>query len=370
MKKLYKNLMIMLSLSLVLTACGKDNKEDVSNSNVVESVEASKDDEALKKQQAEEKAKKELQDAKNKAIEELTNLKSLNAQQIADFTNKINEKSTVEEVNAVLKEAQKLNDDTKKAEEEKAKRISEHYQKAKVSRVVDGDTIVVNVDGSEYKLRLIGVNTPEIHHPQKGVEFFGKEASAFTEEKLNGKDIYLEKDVSDTDRYQRLLRYVWLTPPKDPSNPTYEEVRDNSFNGVLVRDGYANASTYPPDVKYSEWFSKIEAEARNNSKGLWNESARAEWEAVNVVQAQPQQQAAPAANPTQQGGWTQVTREAKAGKNTYMADVTQGPIKGNSKSGIYHVQGQQGYDKISVDNVVWFNTVEEAQAAGYRAAQR
>lgn len=369
MKKLYKNLMIVLSLSLVLTACGKDETEDAENSNVVESVEDNKKDEALKKQQAEEKAKKELQDAKNKAIEELTNLKSLNAQQIADFTKKINESSKIDDIKPILDEAKKVNEANKVAEE-KAKQLSEHYQKAKVSRVVDGDTIEVVYDGQSYKLRLIGVNTPETHHPQKGVEFFGKEASAFTEEKLNGKDIYLEKDVSDTDRYQRLLRYVWLTPPKDPSNPTYEEVRDNSFNGVLVRDGYANASTYPPDVKYSEWFSKIEAEARANNKGLWNESARAEWEAVNVVQAQPQQQAAPAANPTQQGGWTQVTREAKAGKNTYIADVTQGPIKGNSKSRIYHVQGQQGYDKISVDNVVWFNTVEEAQAAGYRAAQR
>lgn len=369
MKKLYKNLMVVLSLSLILTACGKDNKEDVSNSNVVESVEASKKEEELKKQQAEEKAKKELQDAKNKAIEELTNLKSLNAQQIADFTNKINNSSKIDDIKPILDEAKKVNESNRVAEE-KAKQLSEHYQKAKVSRVVDGDTIEVVYDGHAYKLRLIGVNTPETKHPQKGVEFFGKEASAFTEEKLNGKDIYLEKDVSDTDRYQRLLRYVWLTPPKDPLNPTYEEVRDNSFNGVLVRDGYANASTYPPDVKYSEWFSKIEAEARNNNKGLWNESARAEWEAVNVVQAQPQQQAAPAANPTQQGGWTQVTREAKAGKNTYIADVTQGPIKGNSKSRIYHVQGQQGYDKISVDNVVWFNTVEEAQAAGYRAAQR
>ena len=369
MKNLYKNLMIVLTLSLALTACGEDNKEDVSNSNVVESVEASKNDEELKKQQAEEKAKKELQDSKNKAIEELTNLKSLNAQQIADFTKKINESSKIDDIKPILDEAKKVNEANRVAEE-KAKQLSEHYQKAKVSRVVDGDTIEVVYDGYAYKLRLIGVNTPETKHPQKGVEFFGKEASAFTEEKLNGKDIYLEKDVSDTDRYQRLLRYVWLTPPKDPLNPTYEEVRDNSFNGVLVRDGYANASTYPPDVKYSEWFSKIEAEARNNSRGLWNESARAEWEAVNVVQAQPQQQAAPAANPTQQGNWTQVTREAKAGKNTYMADVTQGPIKGNSKSGIYHVQGQQGYDKISVDNVVWFNTVEEAQAAGYRAAKR
>lgn len=369
MKKLYKNLMIVLSLSLVLTACGKDDKEDAKNSNVVESVETNENDEELKKQQAEEKAKKELQDAKNKAIEELTNLKSLNAQQIVDFTKKINDSSKIDDIKPILDEAKKVNEANRVAEE-KAKQLSEHYQKAKVSRVVDGDTIEVVYDGHAYKLRLIGVNTPETKHPQKGVEFFGKEASAFTEEKLNGKDIYLEKDVSDTDRYQRLLRYVWLTPPKNPLNPTYEEVRDNSFNGVLVRDGYANASTYPPDVKYSELFSKIEAEARANNKGLWNEATRTEWEAVNVVQAQPEQQEAPAANPTQQGNWTQVTEEAKSGRNTYIADVTQGPIKGNVKSGIYHVQGQQGYNKISVDNVVWFNTVEEAQAAGYRAAKR
>lgn len=83
------------------------------------------------------------------------------------------------------------------------------FEEATVTRVVDRDTIEVNLAGKKYKLRLVGVDTPETVHPSKPVEFYGLEASNYTKSQLTGKKIYLQKDVSETDKYGRLLRYVW-----------------------------------------------------------------------------------------------------------------------------------------------------------------
>ncbi|NLH36609.1 MAG: nuclease [Thermotogaceae bacterium] len=132
-----------------------------------------------------------------------------------------------------------------------------------VTRVIDGDTIEVEMRGETYKVRLIGINTPE---STTRIESYGKEASNFTKSQLLGKKVYLEKDVSETDKYGRLLRYVWL---KKPSEPTDSEIRTKMFNAILVLEGYAQAATYPPDVKYAEYFAKYEAEARENNRGLW-----------------------------------------------------------------------------------------------------
>jgi len=129
--------------------------------------------------------------------------------------------------------------------------------------VIDGDTIEVEMRGETYKVRLIGINTPE---STTRIESYGKEASNFTKSQLLGKKVYLEKDVSETDKYGRLLRYVWL---KKPSEPTDSEIRTKMFNAILVLEGYAQAATYPPDVKYAEYFAKYEAEARENNRGLW-----------------------------------------------------------------------------------------------------
>jgi micrococcal nuclease len=132
---------------------------------------------------------------------------------------------------------------------------------ATVSRVIDGDTVVLS-DGS--KVRLIGVNTPE---STTRTEKYGKEASAYTKSKLEGKQVYLQKDVSETDRYGRLLRIIWLQIPNDDMNEY--EIRSKMFNADLVINGYAEPSTYPPDVKYSEYFRKFAREAREANKGLW-----------------------------------------------------------------------------------------------------
>jgi micrococcal nuclease len=129
---------------------------------------------------------------------------------------------------------------------------------AHVTRVVDGDTIVVNIQGRDYKLRYIGMDTPEIVDPRKPAQYFSKEASDKNCELVMGKTVTLQKDISETDRYGRLLRYVW--------------VDGLMVNAELVRLGYAHAYTYPPDIKYQDVFRTLEKEARENKRGLWAEN--------------------------------------------------------------------------------------------------
>lgn len=152
------------------------------------------------------------------------------------------------------------------------------YQMAKVTKVIDGDTIKVDIDGEIYKVRFIGINCPEIGENE---EFYGKEAYEFSKEKLDDKVIFLQKDVSETDKYGRLLRYVWLEKPKDLNNPTKDEIRDFSINGILVREGYAKANYYPPDTSYTKFLKEIEKQAKKENLSMWNENERSLWENRN-----------------------------------------------------------------------------------------
>ncbi len=128
-----------------------------------------------------------------------------------------------------------------------------------VTKVVDGDTFWVD-DGSEKgkKVRLIGVDTPETVHPTKGRESYGREASEFAKSLLSGKKVRLEFDVDSLDRYGRLLAYVYL------ENGLF-------VNAELVRKGYAQVATFPPNVKYAEHFLKLQRKARDRKLGLWRE---------------------------------------------------------------------------------------------------
>ncbi|OGM10730.1 hypothetical protein A2Z22_00045 [Candidatus Woesebacteria bacterium RBG_16_34_12] len=128
------------------------------------------------------------------------------------------------------------------------------------TRVVDGDTIVVEIDGKHEKVRLIGVDTPETVHPSKPVEYFGKEASKFTKSMVEGKRVRLEYDWQRRDKYGRLLAYVYI--------------EDGTFlNAEIIKQGYGFAYTRFP-FKYLEEFRQYERDARNNSKGLWKETRR------------------------------------------------------------------------------------------------
>ena len=109
-------------------------------------------------------------------------------------------------------------------------------------------------------MRYIGIDAPEI---SKGWECFAQEAKRKNQELVIGKRIALEKDVSETDKYQRLLRYVYIV----------DEDREVFVNKELVLEGYARVFTYPPDVKYQKDFLKAEKEAKENARGLWNKCA-------------------------------------------------------------------------------------------------
>jgi micrococcal nuclease len=138
--------------------------------------------------------------------------------------------------------------------------ISSAYA-AKVIRVIDGDTI--ELEGG-VKVRYIGIDTPETVHPSKPVQFMGKEASAFNRQLVEGKDVRLEYDVQRTDKYGRTLAYVY--------------VGDTFVNAELVKQGYAQIMTIPPNVKYQDLFLKLQKEAREAKLGLWSDQAAAEWD--------------------------------------------------------------------------------------------
>ena len=208
--------------------------------------------------------------------------------------------------------------------------------KASVTRVIDGDTVNVAINGKEETVRMIGVNTPETHHPEKPVEPYGPEAENYTRSQLTGKTVYLEKDVQERDKYGRLLAYVWL---EQPSSSSENEIRAKMYNAKLLLGGYAQVMTVPPNVKYADLFVKLQVEARSAGKGLWGLSGTV--------------------------------------SNSSKTTVKQGPgpngesIKGNINSKgekIYHVPGGQFYDETIPER--WFFTEEEAQAAGYKRSKR
>ena len=125
-------------------------------------------------------------------------------------------------------------------------------ESAKVTRVIDGDTIVIE---GGYRVRYIGIDTPEIH-PE--TEAFGIEAWQANRQLVEDKLVRLERDISETDKYGRLLRYVY--------------VDDTMVNAELVRQGLAEAKAYPPDIKYQDYFKELEAEAKSEGRGMWAKS--------------------------------------------------------------------------------------------------
>lgn len=127
-----------------------------------------------------------------------------------------------------------------------------------VTEFVDGDTIAVDMNGHGEKIRFIGVDTPETHDPRKSVQCFGQVAAEFTKSFIVNNNVRLEADPLDTnrDRYDRLLRYVYLPDGR-------------MVNSEIIKQGYGFAYTGFPFTKSVE-FVELQRHARENKLGLWS----------------------------------------------------------------------------------------------------
>ncbi|HEY4694352.1 MAG TPA: thermonuclease family protein [Candidatus Nanoarchaeia archaeon] len=199
-----------------------------------------------------------------------------------------------------------------------------------VTKVVDGDTI--EIEGGK-RVRYIGIDTPETVDPREEVQCFGKEASEKNKQLVENKKVKLEKDVSEFDQYSRLLRYIYV---------------GNTFvNELLVKEGFARASSYPPDVKYQDKLSAAEQFARENNKGLWSACGSS-----LGVQSSESYRLSPLSG--------------SSGCNI------KGNISVSTGEKIYHMPGQRKYNDTVVNEEKgerWFCSEEEAKAAGWRKSK-
>ena len=130
-------------------------------------------------------------------------------------------------------------------------------QSAVVIKAVDGDTIDVQIGGQVDTVRLLGIDTPETHHPTKPVQCFGPEAAAYTKSRLEGRTVVLEDDVEPRDLYDRRLAYVYLD--------------GHRFNDELIEKGYARLLVIPPNGSHSRRMLAEELKAKRNGVGLWGQ---------------------------------------------------------------------------------------------------
>lgn len=194
----------------------------------------------------------------------------------------------------------------------------------KVERVVDGDTIRVVINGVSTPVRIIGLNTPETVDPRKTVECFGKEASAVAKTLLSGKQVTLEADPTqgDRDKYNRLIRYVFLADGTD-------------YSKRMISDGYAYEYTYNTPYKYQKEYKQAQAEAKSAQRGLWAPNACANF-----------QTSTPTSSTT--------TTAIPSGKY-YLSSA--------SNATKYYPESCSGWKELSPNNLKAFSTLEELLSA-------
>ncbi len=132
----------------------------------------------------------------------------------------------------------------------------------RVSRVVDGDTAEVLVNGARWRVRMLGMDTPESVDPNRPVQCFGRAAAAYAKQLLEGQTVYLEADASqdDRDQFDRYLRFVWFADGR-------------LYNMQMIAEGYAFEYTYRGNAhKYQRQFRQVQSEARQAGRGLWSPS--------------------------------------------------------------------------------------------------
>jgi micrococcal nuclease len=222
-----------------------------------------------------------------------------------------------------------------------------------ITRVVDGDTIEVEIENKNERVRLVGIDAPEI----SSSECYGAESTAGLKSLLNDKKVSLEADElqGDRDQYGRLLRFVFL---EDGTH----------INEKLVAEGFAFESLYTSQPhKYRTDLLNAQTDAQNQKKGLWSKDTCD----GKRQKPQPQQQSVRSSQTT-----TAVPKPSTSSTQTAPKPTTSCKIKGNiSSSGekIYHMPGQQYYDRTIIDTSKgerWFCTEAEAVNAGWRKSKR
>jgi micrococcal nuclease len=215
----------------------------------------------------------------------------------------------------------------------KADSMNENFIPAKVVKVIDGDTVKVLVNGKEETLRLLLVDTPETVHPNKPVQPYGPEASSFAKSTLSGKEVELELDVGERDKYGRLLVYL--------------HADGKMFNKLLIEKGLARVGyVYAPNTKHVDEFYALQKAAQKKEIGIWSIENYA----------------------TEDEGFNDAEKKSEDPKEIQTEACT---IKGNiSSSGdkIYHLPEGQYYDATKEEEM--FCSEDEAANAGYRASKR
>lgn len=129
-------------------------------------------------------------------------------------------------------------------------------------RVIDGDTIKALVLGKEESIRYIGIDTPEMNfNSDDPPDPWAELATEFNKKLLKDRDLYIELDIQERDRYKRILAYVYAK----------DEDTDLMVNAQLLRYGYAMLLTIPPNVKYVKRFKAAQKLAREEELGIWGE---------------------------------------------------------------------------------------------------
>lgn len=142
-------------------------------------------------------------------------------------------------------------------------------EKARLLYVVDGDTIVVDLNGVEKKIRFIGIDTPEsVHEDESRNTIYGTYASDYTKSLLEGVEyVYLQYDEEKEDQYGRTLAYVWLDDNVDVTNDS--DIASKMLNAILVEDGYAMNKVFAPNDAYADKLNAFREQAEDSSEGLW-----------------------------------------------------------------------------------------------------
>jgi micrococcal nuclease len=211
--------------------------------------------------------------------------------------------------------------------------------------VIDGDTIEVRLDGRVERVRYIGIDTPELKHPTRGEEPGGRDAMELNRQLIAGKNVRLELDVQERDRYGRLLAYVWVKQ---------EGEREVMVNAALLWHGYAQVMTIAPNVKYADYLHELQRQARETRRGLWGN-------ALGGGGIEP--------------SGSDISPSARVGvpPQDPRTCAPSHPVKGNftTYSGercIYHVPGGEFYDKTKPERC--YAMEQDARRDGCRRSRR